>query len=92
VASLKDLRQLVFAAQTIKTGYVFPGSVNIGGLRHSGNKKQIYSALCIDLQDIALMNEIMAAGVRLEYYLLPNDPRIDLNGNIKDLEAVVSKG
>lgn len=88
VASLHDLVELIEQVQSRAPGASIP-PVNIGGLRHSGGKKQVYRALCLDESDLRIIRRLLDRGVVLEYYLLPNENRLDLGQRMVELENAV---
>ena len=91
IASLKDLYNLVKKIQEKLPGYKLP-NVNIGGIRHTYGRKQIYKALFLNKEDIEIIKKLDELGVLLEYYVLPNDQKVSLNDKIQQLEEIVAGG
>ncbi len=88
ISSLQELNVLVnnvlrFSEKTLLN------TINIGGLRHCGNKKQVYRALCLDMKDIELLKELISKKIVMEYYILPDDKKLKLNDLVLDLEKTV---
>ncbi len=90
ISSLEDLEKLVKKIKEFSKEYSLP-AINIGGIRHCGNKKMVYKALCLDEHDINLIKHLCSLGIILEYYLLPGDHKIVLNDVISEIEDIVKK-
>jgi mannose/fructose/N-acetylgalactosamine-specific phosphotransferase system component IIB len=88
VSSLKDLNTLVDEILALEKDFVLE-KINVGGIRHCGNKKQIYRALCLDNEDVEILKKLISKNVVLEYYILPNDNKINLNTVIPEIEKSI---
>jgi len=88
ISSLKDLDNFVDNVLKLSKNFVLE-KINVGGLRHSGNKKQIYRALCLDKEDVELIKRIISKNVVLDYYILPGDNKISLNALFPEIEKDV---
>ncbi|MFQ3675058.1 MAG: PTS sugar transporter subunit IIB [Endomicrobiia bacterium] len=90
ISSLKDLNNFVDHVLSLSKNFVLE-NINIGGLRHCGNKKQIYRALCLDKEDVELIKNLISKNIILDYYILPGDNKINLNTLFLDIEKNVNR-
>ncbi|MCS7227635.1 MAG: PTS sugar transporter subunit IIB [Endomicrobia bacterium] len=88
IASLKDLHNLVLQVRQKEPEYQFP-SINIGGIRHTQGRKQIYKALYLDEENYNILKTLCNIGIKMEYYVLPYDERIILNEKLQEIEKIV---
>lgn len=91
VSSLKELSLLVNKIFSISGNFPI-NEINIGGVRHCGNKKQVYQALCLDKEDVDILKDIISKNVVLNYYPLPEDTKVNLNSVIGKVENEVLQG
>ncbi|MEI6846091.1 MAG: PTS sugar transporter subunit IIB [Candidatus Firestonebacteria bacterium] len=53
--------------------------VNLGGMRHSENKKQFTNCIFLNEQDITAFKKLKEKGVRVQVQMLPADKATDVN-------------
>ncbi|MCS7230609.1 MAG: PTS sugar transporter subunit IIB [Elusimicrobiota bacterium] len=90
ISSLKDLYELVLKIRKIFPDYKLP-PVNVGGIRHTEGRVQIYKALFLSLEEIQIIKKLEQLGITLEYYVLPEDPRVLINEKISQIEEIIER-
>ncbi|MEN3013768.1 MAG: PTS sugar transporter subunit IIB [Endomicrobiia bacterium] len=88
ISSLKELYDLVLKIKNTIFNFL-PPPVNVGGIRHIESRVQIYKALFLSLEDLEIIKKLDALNVKLEYYVLPDDPKILINEKILEIEEIV---
>ena len=61
----------------VEKGFVMP-EINLGGMRHTENKKQYTNCIYLNDEDIAVFQKLKEKGVRVEVKMLPVDKGNDL--------------
>lgn len=89
ISSLKELYEVVLKVKSISASYEFP-TVNVGGIRYIEGRVEIYKALYLSKQDLEVIKELNKY-VKLEYYVLPKDPKISINEKIQEIEEIIER-
>lgn len=90
IGSLKELYDVVLKVKNVSSFYEFP-SVNIGGIRHIEGRVEIYKALYLNKQDLEIIKKLDMYNIKLEYYVLVNDPKILINEKISEIEDIIER-